>query len=61
MQFGRMDTLKQMGLEKYHPFPIYFQSVSPWEYWGDGGDDHGENMLGELLMELRELIRYENL
>jgi ribA/ribD-fused uncharacterized protein len=30
-------------------------------YWGDGGDGNGKNMLGELLMELRELIRYENL
>jgi ribA/ribD-fused uncharacterized protein len=30
-------------------------------YWGDGGDGSGKNMLGKLLMETRELIRYEDL
>lgn len=34
-------------------------------YWGDGGDGTGENMLGKILMEVREAIRtgyekYEN-
>ena len=33
---------------------------APWDkYWGDGGDDSGQNRLGELLMELREQIREE--
>lgn len=29
-------------------------------YWGDGGDGSGKNMLGKLLMELREELRSEN-
>lgn len=29
-------------------------------YWGDGGDGKGKNMLGKLLMELREELRKEN-
>jgi ribA/ribD-fused uncharacterized protein len=28
-------------------------------YWGDGGDGSGQNMLGRLLMELREELRGE--
>jgi N-glycosidase YbiA len=28
-------------------------------YWGDGGDGRGQNKLGTLLMELRELLRAE--
>ncbi len=28
-------------------------------YWADGGDGRGKNMLGQLLMELRELLRKE--
>ena len=26
-------------------------------YWGDGGDGSGKNMLGKILMEVRDLIR----
>jgi len=29
-------------------------------YWGDGGDGSGRNMLGKLLMEVREKLRAEN-
>jgi ribA/ribD-fused uncharacterized protein len=29
-------------------------------YWGDGGDGSGRNMLGELLMKVREELRNEN-
>jgi N-glycosidase YbiA len=29
-------------------------------YWGDGGDGTGKNMLGILLMEIREVIRRED-
>ena len=28
-------------------------------YWGDGGDGTGLNRLGQLLMEIRERIRYD--
>ncbi len=30
------------------------------KYWGDGGDGSGENMLGRLLMEIREGLRSKN-
>ena len=26
-------------------------------YWGDGGDGSGKNMLGQILMDVRELLR----
>lgn len=30
-------------------------------YWGDGGDGSGQNMLGKLLMELREELKSEEI
>jgi len=27
------------------------------DYWGDGGDGHGRNMLGRILMEVREELK----
>jgi ribA/ribD-fused uncharacterized protein len=27
------------------------------DYWGDGGDGRGENMLGQILMEIRDELR----
>lgn len=27
------------------------------DYWGDGGDGSGKNMLGRILMQVRELLR----
>jgi ribA/ribD-fused uncharacterized protein len=27
------------------------------DYWGDGGDGHGKNMLGKILMSVREELR----
>ncbi len=27
------------------------------DYWGDGGDDHGENKLGEILMIIRDQLK----
>jgi predicted NAD-dependent protein-ADP-ribosyltransferase YbiA (DUF1768 family) len=29
-------------------------------YWGDAGDGSGENMLGKILMEVREELRRES-
>jgi ribA/ribD-fused uncharacterized protein len=29
-------------------------------YWGDGGDGKGKNMLGTILMEVRDRLRKEN-
>jgi hypothetical protein len=28
-------------------------------YWGDGGDGSGRNMLGQILMEIREELRQQ--
>jgi hypothetical protein len=28
-------------------------------YWGDGGDGQGKNMLGKILMQVREKLREE--
>ena len=28
-------------------------------YWGDGGDGHGQNNLGKLLMRVREVLRWQ--
>ena len=30
------------------------------DYWGDGGDGSGKNMLGRILMEVREALRNED-
>ncbi|MEM7155250.1 MAG: NADAR family protein [Myxococcota bacterium] len=27
------------------------------DYWGDGGDGHGKNMLGRILMQVRDALR----
>ena len=29
-------------------------------YWGDGGDGSGKNMLGQILMSVREELRHES-
>ncbi len=29
-------------------------------YWGDGGDGRGRNMLGQILMQVREALRAQN-
>jgi hypothetical protein len=34
-------------------------SRSPLGDWGDGGDGSGKNMLGRILMEVREELRLE--
>ena len=31
------------------------------DYWGDGGDGSGKNMLGRILMQVREALRNEDL
>ena len=30
------------------------------DYWGDGGDGRGKNMLGRILMDVREQLRNEH-
>ena len=33
------------------------EHTSSDSYWGDGGDGTGNNMLGKILMEIRERLR----
>ncbi len=57
-------------LEFYRVVDAYgeFSNVSPHPiehtkndvYWAGGGDGRGRNRLGELLMELRSALRYED-
>lgn len=35
---------------------VKFYSVDD-DYWGDGGDGSGKNMLGRILMQVRESLR----
>ncbi|MGE3852733.1 MAG: NADAR family protein [Planctomycetota bacterium] len=35
------------------------EHTSKDRYWGDGGDGSGQNMLGKMLMELRDALRNE--
>ncbi|MGE0433722.1 MAG: NADAR family protein [Planctomycetota bacterium] len=35
------------------------EHTSKDRYWGDGGDGRGQNMLGKMLMELRDALRNE--
>ncbi|RKH09845.1 hypothetical protein D7V97_15425 [Corallococcus sp. CA053C] len=47
----------------FAPYPIKARGRT-WpttendDYWGDGGDGSGSNMLGRLLMELREAANF---
>lgn len=36
---------------------ILVEHTSKDKYWGDGGDGSGKNMLGKILMEVRDIIR----
>lgn len=38
-----------------------FEHTENDKYWGDGGDGSGKNMLGKLLMELRNKLRMEDI
>lgn len=38
--------------------PLYYHSLYD-DYWADGGDGSGKNMLGKLLMQIREEIKMD--
>jgi N-glycosidase YbiA len=36
---------------------LLVENTSNDDYWGDGGDGSGRNMLGRILMEVRQRLR----
>lgn len=56
-KFTQHDELKKILLETGDAHLV--EHTANDSYWGDGGDGHGRNMLGQLLMELREELKNE--
>jgi hypothetical protein len=56
-KFTQNKELKQILLETGDA--ILIEHTANDNYWADGGDGSGKNMLGKLLMELREELRNE--
>ncbi len=56
-KFTQNDELKKILLETGDAELV--EHTANDSYWGDGGDGHGRNMLGQLLMELREQLKNE--
>lgn len=56
-KFTQNDELKKILLETGDAELV--EHMANDRYWGDGGDGSGRNMLGRLLMELREELKNE--
>jgi ribA/ribD-fused uncharacterized protein len=56
-KFTQNDDLKKILLETGDALIV--EHTKNDSYWGDGGDGSGKNMLGLLLMELREELKNE--
>ena len=57
-KFTQHKDLKKILLETGDA--VLVEHTSNDSYWGDGGDGSGLNMLGKLLVELREELKKEN-
>lgn len=56
-KFTQHKDLKKILLETDNA--ILVEHTANDNYWGDGGDGSGKNMLGKLLMEIREELKNE--
>ncbi len=56
-KFTQDEDLKKILLETGDALLV--EHTANDNYWGDGGDGSGQNMLGKLLMELREELKSE--
>jgi ribA/ribD-fused uncharacterized protein len=56
-KFTQNEELKKILLETGDA--VLVEHTKNDSYWGDGGDGSGKNMLGKLLMELREELKNE--
>ena len=56
-KFTQNEELKKILLETGDALLV--EHTRNDSYWGDGGDGSGKNMLGKLLMELREELKNE--
>ncbi|KAJ3417628.1 hypothetical protein HDV05_000085 [Chytridiales sp. JEL 0842] len=56
-KFRQHAKLKKKLLETNNAILVQHTAVD--DYWADGGDGSGQNMLGELLMDLRETLKDE--
>jgi len=56
-KFTQHDDLKHLLLSTGELYLI--EHTPNDDYWGDGGDGSGKNMLGRLLMEVREKLKSE--
>ena len=54
-KFTQNEELKRILLETEDA--ILVEHTTNDNYWGDGGDGSGQNMLGKLLMEVREELK----
>ena len=57
-KFTQHDELREMLLSTEDAKII--EHTSNDDYWGDGGDGRGKNMLGRILMDVREKLRVQN-
>lgn len=55
LKFSQNEDMKQLLLSTGDA--VLVEHTKNDRYWGDGGDGRGRNMLGKILMEIREELR----
>ena len=56
-KFTQHEHLRQILLSTYDARLV--EHTSKDNYWGDGGDGSGKNVLGQILMQVREELNNE--